>query len=50
VGGERISVEAPLAKALLTRQVGDEVTVRRPRGEITLVITAIGKAREEVTQ
>jgi len=50
VGGERISVEAPLATALLARQVGDEVTVRRPRGEITLVITAIGKTREEVTQ
>lgn len=48
VGGERISVEGPLAKMLLKRQVGDEITVQRPKGEITLVITGIGTSRDEV--
>lgn len=48
VGGERISVEGPLAKALLKRQVGDEVTVQRPKGEITYVITTIATQRDEV--
>jgi transcription elongation factor GreB len=48
VGGERISVEGPLAMALLTREVGDEVTVQRPKGAITFVVTAIGTTRQEV--
>lgn len=30
-----ISVESPLAQALLRRRAGDEVTVQRPKGEIT---------------
>lgn len=47
VGGERISVEGPLAKALLKRQVGDEITVQRPKGEITFVIQSISTTRPQ---
>jgi transcription elongation factor GreB len=36
-----ISMEAPVAKALLGKRDGDEVTVRRPKGDITYTITAI---------
>jgi transcription elongation factor GreB len=37
----RISIESPVARALLGRRVGDDVVVRRPRGESELVITAV---------
>jgi transcription elongation factor GreB len=37
----RISVEAPMAKALLGKRVGDEVTVPRPKGDALLVIEAV---------
>jgi transcription elongation factor GreB len=36
-----ISMEAPVAKALLGKRDGDEVTVRRPKGDITYTITGI---------
>jgi transcription elongation factor GreB len=36
-----ISMEAPVAKALLGKRTGDEVTVRRPKGEIAYTIVAI---------
>ena len=36
-----VSVDAPLAKALLGKSEGDEVTVNRPKGPVELVITAI---------
>lgn len=36
-----ISVESPLAKALLGKSEGDEVTVNRPKGAVELVIVAI---------
>jgi len=36
-----ISMEAPVAKALLGKRDGDEVTVRRPKGDITYTIMAI---------
>ncbi len=39
--GGRISVESPIGKALLRKEVGDEVTVMRPRGEIELSIVEI---------
>jgi len=48
VGGERISVEGPLAMALLKREVGDEISVQRPKGEINFVITAIATTRDGV--
>jgi transcription elongation factor GreB len=37
----RISVESPMARALLGKRVGDDALVRRPRGESELVVTAI---------
>jgi transcription elongation factor GreB len=43
----RISIDSPLARALLRRQVGDEVTVQRPRGEITYVVVRVGYERDE---
>jgi len=36
-----ISIDSPMAKALLRRSEGDEVVVRRPNGTSTFVVTAI---------
>jgi transcription elongation factor GreB len=36
-----ISVESPVAKALLRREEGDEVTVRRPKGDAVFEIVAV---------
>jgi transcription elongation factor GreB len=36
-----ISMEAPVAKALLGKRDGDEVTVRRPKGDITYAIVGV---------
>ena len=36
-----ISMEAPVAKALLGKRAGDEVTVRAPKGEITYNVLSI---------
>ncbi len=36
-----ISMEAPVAKALLGKRAGDEVTVRVPKGEITYTVISI---------
>jgi transcription elongation factor GreB len=36
-----LSIESPLGRALMGRSVGDEVVLRRPRGEATLLILAI---------
>jgi transcription elongation factor GreB len=36
-----ISVESPIARALLGRSVGDSVTVRRPKGETELMVRLI---------
>lgn len=36
-----ISMEAPVAKALLGKRDGDEVTVRRPKGDITFTIVGV---------
>ena len=43
-----ISIESPVAKALLGRQEGDEVTVKRPRGTTTFVIEAVSNTAPEV--
>jgi transcription elongation factor GreB len=40
-GEGRISIESPLGRALLGRNLGDEVEVRRPRGDLRAVILAI---------
>ena len=39
--GGRISVESPIARALLRKKVGDTVEVIRPRGEIEYTIVQI---------
>jgi transcription elongation factor GreB len=36
-----LSIESPLGRALMGRSAGDEVTVRRPRGEVAVSISAI---------
>lgn len=36
-----ISIDSPVAKALMGRRINDEVTVRRPAGLTTLVITEV---------
>jgi len=36
-----ISMEAPVAKALLGKREGDDVTVRRPKGDITYTIVTV---------
>ena len=38
---KRISMDSPLAKALLRKQLGDEVTVQRPKGEISYEIVDV---------
>lgn len=37
----RISIDGPLARAVLGRRVGDTVTVRRPAGELEVTIVSI---------
>ena len=39
-----ISMDSPMGKALLSREVGDEVTVRRPKGEVTYEIVEVRTA------
>jgi transcription elongation factor GreB len=41
VAQSRISVESPLAKALLGKREGDDVTVKRPKGDAEVTITDI---------
>jgi len=41
VGTGRISLESPLARALLGKRVGDNVTVSRPKGDIEYVLLNI---------
>ncbi len=36
-----ISIDSPIARALLGKKVGDDVTVRRPKGEAELVVVSI---------
>ncbi|HWV38332.1 MAG TPA: transcription elongation factor GreB [Vulgatibacter sp.] len=41
VRARKISVESPLAKALLGKKVGDEAIVARPKGEVEVTIVDI---------
>ena len=45
-GARRISMDSPLARALLGKREGDSVEVERPKGEITYAIVAIGYGAE----
>jgi transcription elongation factor GreB len=40
-----ISIDSPVARALLGRRRGDEVTARVPRGEVTYTIVAVSYGR-----
>jgi transcription elongation factor GreB len=44
--GTLVSVESPLGRTLLGKRRGDEVTVRRPRGEVELVVREIRYRRD----
>lgn len=37
-----ISIDSPMAKALLRKSEGDEIVVRRPNGDATFVIISVG--------
>ena len=41
----KISVDSPVGKALLGRKVDDEITIRRPAGDLAVTITAVGSSR-----
>jgi len=42
-----ISMEAPMGKSLMSREVGDEVVVRRPRGEVVCEIVEVRSGEPE---
>jgi len=44
---KRISIDSPLARALLRKREGDEVIVQRPKGEIAYVVIAVRYERGE---
>jgi len=46
VRARKISVESPLAKALLGKKVGDEAIVIRPKGEVEVTIVDIRYERQ----
>jgi transcription elongation factor GreB len=37
----RISVDSPVGRALMGKRIGDEVRVRRPKGEVELTVLAV---------
>lgn len=39
--GGRISINSPMARALIRKKVGDEATVRRPAGEVDVTVVAV---------
>ena len=41
VRGRAISVDSPVARALMGKRVGDEVTVKAPRGDVVYTIAGI---------
>ena len=42
-----ISMESPMGKSLMSREVGDEVVVRRPRGEVICEIIEVRNVAPE---
>jgi transcription elongation factor GreB len=40
-----ISMDSPVGRALLSREEGDELTIRRPRGEVTYQIIEVRNTR-----
>jgi transcription elongation factor GreB len=47
VGAGMISIDSPVGLALLNKKVDDEVTLRRPNGEVTVCVTGIYSSRPE---
>jgi transcription elongation factor GreB len=45
VSSGRISIDSPVGQALLGKRIDDEITIRRPNGDLTVYITAIGNER-----
>jgi transcription elongation factor GreB len=45
VSAGKISIDSPVGQALLGKRIDDEVTIRRPNGDLTVYITGIGNAR-----
>ena len=45
VASGQISIDSPVGQALLQKRVDDEVTIRRPSGPLTVVITGISTTR-----
>ena len=41
----KISIDSPVGQALLQKKVDDEITIRRPSGELTVYVTAIGSVK-----
>jgi transcription elongation factor GreB len=41
LGRRLISIDSPVARALLGKREGDEVIVNRPKGEITFAVLAV---------
>jgi len=41
VAAQRISVDSPLARALLGRSAGDEISVERPKGRVGYTVVAV---------
>jgi transcription elongation factor GreB len=40
-----ISIDSPVGQALLQKKIDDEVTIRKPSGDLTVYITAISSSR-----
>jgi transcription elongation GreA/GreB family factor len=40
-------MQSPMGRSLLSREVGDEITVRRPKGEVTGEIIEVRNAPPE---
>lgn len=45
VSSGKISIDSPVGQALLNKQCDDEITIKRPTGELTVCITAISAYR-----
>jgi len=45
VNAGRISVDSPVGKALMGKKVDDEVTIRRPAGDLVVTILSISSTR-----
>lgn len=48
VAAGRISIDSPVGQGLLHRKVDDEVMIRRPSGDLHVVITAISSTRPDI--